>query len=118
MPDDDTVFFMDIGGDGLIDPGDAFIFDNAPIDVTIDDTMVASGVFSGTCTATPEMTPESEYCVLTFDFGDLGTMAVQGPMAEMSITGTTGCFWYFTGDVVGFLDGDNYVFFVDIASRR
>ena len=104
--------------DGFVDPGDAFIFDAAPTDVTIDETLVASGIFSGTCTATPEMTPEREYCVLNFDYGDLGTIAVQGPMEEMAITGTTGCFWYFTGSVVGYLDGDNYGFFVNLGSRR
>lgn len=118
VPDEDTAFFLDIGNDGFVDPGDAFLFNKGPVAVEIGNTLVASGLFSGTCTATPEMSPEREYCVLTFDFGDLGTIAVQGPMEEMSITGTTGCFWYFAGNVSGFLENDNYVFFVNLEARR
>ena len=118
IPDEDTAFFLDIGDHGFVDPGDAFIFDQGPISVEIENTMIASGIFSGTCTATTEMTPEREYCILNFDFGDLGTIAAQGPMEEMAITGTTGCFWYFVGSVVGYLEDDNYKFYVALESRR
>lgn len=116
--DEATQFFSDIGSDGFIDAGDAFIFSMAPVDVTIDMTLVASGEFAGTCTATPELTPEREYCVLTYDFGNLGTLAVQGPLEAMAIVGTTGCFAFYDGELNGFLDGDTYTFVVNAFMRR
>ena len=116
--DDETPFFLDIGADGFIDPGDSFIFESAPLAVSIDTTLLDVGFFSGTCTATPELTPEREYCSFSFDFGDLGTVAVQGPLEAMVIVGTTGCFAYYSGEVVGYIDGDSYVFYVDTWARR
>ena len=115
--DEETQFFSDLDNSGFIDAGDAFIFNEAPIAVTIDNTLIASGNFAGTCTATPDLTPEREYCVLTYDFGDLGTLAVQGPLEAMSFVGTTGCFSFYEGELNGFLAGSIYTFVVNADTR-
>lgn len=113
---DDTRFFSD--ADNTFNVGDTFIFDGSEITVSIDDTIIADGTMAGTCTVSPTLTAAREYCVLTFDFGDdYGTIAVQGPLEEMAIVGTTGCFWWYTGNVLGFTDGAVYDFTVDAYAR-
>mmetsp|Transcript_17108 Transcript_17108/g.34454 ORF Transcript_17108/g.34454 Transcript_17108/m.34454 type:complete len:233 (-) Transcript_17108:56-754(-) len=115
---DETAFFSDVGADGFVDAGDSFIFDASPLEAFIDTTLIATGFFSGVCTATTELTPEREYCVLNYDFGSLGTVAVQGSLEAMSIVGSTGCFGYYSGEVNGYLDDTVYLFAVNPQARR
>lgn len=94
------------------------VFESGSVVATIDTTIITTGTVSGTCMVTPAIMAQREYCLLTFDFGDYGTIGVQGPLDKMTIVGTTGCFWWYTGEVLGFNDmGAAFEFAVNAFAR-
>jgi hypothetical protein len=91
------------------------VIDAAALDVTllVDLVTTLPGGFSmsGTCTVTGESgeSEETDYCLLTFDFGESGVLTAQGPFANMAIVGSSGCFPP-SGTISGFQDEDTIAF--------
>lgn len=84
--------------------------DAAALDVTLVDlatTLPGDFSMSGTCTTS--QSEETDYCLLTFDFGENGVLTAQGPFANMNIVGSSGCFPP-SGTISGFFDVDTIAF--------
>ena len=110
---------IDIDGDLLASTGDMNVFDSGNVTVSdsMDGTFITSASISGTCTVSPDIAVTRDYCQLNFDFGNAGSVSVQGPLEKMTITGVTGCFYPYYGLVYGFSLPNEYGFTADVFMR-
>lgn len=75
---------------GILSEGEKFVWDSHTLEVG---NGILEGTASGRCSLLPGFEDDDEvYCLISFEFDDLGTLVLQGIYSEMNIVGGSGCF--------------------------
>ena len=85
---------IDVDGDSMISPGDVNSFNGALVNVVnrADGSVIATGTMDGTCTVVPTFSIERDFCQFAFDFGDAGSVSIQGSLEKVSYILCGSCF--------------------------
>lgn len=74
----------------FVDAGDRIVFNRVPLYAPVEN-IAFLGEFSGVCTYQGSNV-QNQFCAFTFDFGEIGTFSVRGPLQKLLLVGTTGVF--------------------------